>query len=180
MSESIRAATPEDASAIAACRVESWRAAYDGLMPAELLAGLDPVANAVPLRERLAHQPERWSLWVLEEGGELVGYCTTGPTRDDDLDAEVVGEVYGLYLWPKFWGRGYGRTLMLHAFGAFCRLSFREVSLWCLEGNRRAERFYAAAGFHRDGPTVSKPVAGHELPHVRFRRELREIRAGNS
>jgi hypothetical protein len=38
---SIRAATPDDAVAIAHVHVESWRTTYEGIVPGEYLAGLD-------------------------------------------------------------------------------------------------------------------------------------------
>lgn len=175
MNETIRAATPGDAEAIAACKVEAWRAAYRGLMPAELLDGLDPRALAETWRARLASPAARQEIWLLELDGEGCGFCSVGPVRDDDLDSGVVGEVQGINLEPSHWGRGLGRKLLLHAFGVLRRLSFEEVSLWCMEGNRRAERFYGAAGLHAEGPAVSKLVGGHELPHVRWRRPLAEL-----
>jgi hypothetical protein len=54
----LRNATPADARAIAAVNVASWRAAYRGLMPDDVLSGL-----SVPDRERFwsdtlsAHEP---------------------------------------------------------------------------------------------------------------------------
>ena len=176
MNGTIRAASSADAGAIATCGVETWRAAYEGSMPRAVLDGLDPVAKAGPWRERLEHPPERWATWILEVGGEFAGYCAVGPVRDLDLDLDPgrVGELQVLNLRPAFWGRGFGRQLLEHAFGVLRRLSFMEVTLWCLEGNRRAVRFYAAAGFQQDGPPVSKSVGGHELVHVRLRRPLEE------
>ena len=43
----------------------------------------------------------------------------------------------------------------------------REVTLWVLEGNNDAQRFYESLGFHNDGGRKAYP--GTEVPEARYR-----------
>jgi hypothetical protein len=44
--------------------------------------------------------------------------------------------------------------------------------LWVLEGNERAERFYRAAGWARDGGRKVEEFQGTDLVEVRYRKPL--------
>lgn len=79
--------------------------------------------------------------------------------------------MHALYLDPSHVGRGLGRALMTRALDDLRARGFAEVRLWALEGNLRAERFYACAGLS-PGRRVVKHVSGHALPHVRWARGL--------
>lgn len=50
----VRVAREADAEALARVHVDSWRAAYQGLMPQEYLDGLDPAERAAQWRQALA------------------------------------------------------------------------------------------------------------------------------
>lgn len=166
----IREARVEDARAIAALHVAAWLATYRGLMPDPLLDGLSVDERAQARAEALARPARGVLTWVLE-AGDLLGFAITGPTRDLDLDPTDVGEVRAIYLAPDQVGRGLGRTLMAHALDELRARGFDEATLWALEGNARAERFYARAGF-TPGARKVEQVAGFDLPHVRWRRSL--------
>ncbi len=173
MKTTIRPATVEDARAIAALHVAAWRAAYRGLMPDALLEALSVDERARSRAEALARPQPGVSTWVLEggEGGELLGFAVTGPVRDDDLDPARAGEVRAIYLAPDQVGRGHGRALMTHVLDDLRAGGFAEVVLWVLEGNERAERFYARAGFS-PGKREVKHVSGFALPHARWTRAI--------
>src|SRR5690242_16483848 len=103
---SIRAATVEDAAAIAHVHVESWRSTYAGIVPDAYLAGLDET-----LRVKL------WQEWlsggavvlVAERKGEVVGFAHAGRIREPVETADA--ELYSLYLLRDAQGRGIGRGL---------------------------------------------------------------------
>jgi len=109
----IRPAEPADAEAVARLHVDAWRTAYRGLVPDSFLESLDWNRRAQRFRESLAQKDEETYLVELE--GVVLGFVTLGACRDEDVDPEVVGEIWGIYLAPQHWRKGIGRQL--------CRLS---------------------------------------------------------
>lgn len=156
----IRDAVAGDARAIARVQVDSWRAAYVGLMPADVLAGLS-VAESTAQRERsiAAGHPT-----LVLETPEIVGFAVFGA----DPEEEACGRLYALYLTPQRWGGGHGR--LLHD-AAVARLdeTYPRSYLWVLDGNERAMRFYRAAGWRPDGATtVDETLVGAPLVEHRW------------
>jgi ribosomal protein S18 acetylase RimI-like enzyme len=161
-----RDATSGDAAAIAATHVAAWRAAYEGLVPAEFLAGLDAD------RAR-----DRWARWlgdggtvvVVEAAGAVVGFCRYGPSRDADR-GQSTGEVVAINVHPASWRQGLGRALLDAALSRLRAAGFAEATLWVLQGNERARRFYEALGGHADGAErIESHLTGSPLHEVRYR-----------
>ncbi len=86
MTVTVRQATKNDARAIATVRIETWRAAYEGLIDQVVLDRLDIDREA---RRRDAGF-EHAHLWVLEGNDraaafyERHGWCEDGVAKDDD------------------------------------------------------------------------------------------------
>jgi len=177
----IRAARPGDEADVARMHVRSWQSAYAGLLPAEFLAGLDPARRAQSYNFSI-ERSDPFSTMVVEEGGRVLGFATAGPSRGRDTAG--AGELFGLYVDPDHWRRGLGKLLMADSYAQFVRLGFTEAVLWVLEGNWRAEAFYRAEGWTRDGGEQDDDIgpgwraastAPCEIPvlhEVRYRRLL--------
>ena len=170
----LRDATPADARAIAGVLVKSWRAAYRGLMPDEVLAGL-----SVPDRERfwsdvLTTSPPRCRTVVATTGPTVLGFASTGPPLvPADAGDPVLGDLYALYLGPEFWGRGLGSRLHAAALDRLRACGFTRAGLWVLDGNERALRFYLREGWTDTGRTqVDRGPGDIELHERRLRRPL--------
>jgi len=163
----VRPALPADAEAIADLKVRSWRAAYAGLLPADLLDALDPVGEAEVWREYIQAKPEEDRLWLAVDE-DVCGFARTGPSPYPDLP-ERSAEVHGLYVDPDRIGTGVGRLLLEHAL-ADCRArGYGTATLWHFVGNERAGRFYENAGFVADGAIRSSDFGVDE---IRLRRGL--------
>lgn len=164
----VRLAGAGDADAIGRIQVETWRAAYTGLLPDDAVERFD-----------LASNQERWRGWlgtgarprsatfVVEDAGEVVGFAGVGPCREAPTD----GELYSIYLHPSRWGRGVGRALLGRAEESLHVSGFRSAILYVLEGNERAIRFYEAAGWEQDGSKVDE-FAGATVTELRYRKRL--------
>jgi len=169
----IRLATVPDAAHIAEAHVWSWQGAYRGLMPQEHLDALDPVARAERWTRRLGAVDGIHAGVLVAEGHEGVqGFASFGPTRDADENPEQTGEVTAIYLIPAAWGTGCGRELMTAALDRLTAGGYQEVTLWVLDTNVRARRFYAAAGLHPDGAEKLDDSNGFPLRELRYRRSL--------
>jgi GNAT superfamily N-acetyltransferase len=175
MAVHVRDAAPDDAAEIAQVHVESWRGAYRGLMPQEVLDGLDVAARAsmwTRIMDR-SGPAERRAVLVVESDRAIIGFACVEPTRDPDGDAARTGEVAAIYLAPDAWGRGAGRALMTAAVSRLAAFGYADATLWVLDTNERARRFYAAAGWLPDGTTkTDDEEAGYSLSEVRYRRSL--------
>jgi ribosomal protein S18 acetylase RimI-like enzyme len=169
----IRPAEVADASRIAEVHVRSWQSAYRGLMPQEYLDGLRP-AHRTPMWERITSRCDglRSGVLVAETESCLRGFAAFGPTRDADGDPVQTGEIGAIYLAPDAWGAGCGRALMAAALERLSAAGYRQVTLWVLDTNARARKFYKAAGFRPDGAEKLDAREGLELMELRYRRPL--------
>src|SRR3954447_13992051 len=165
----IRRAVPSDAPALAAVHVRAWQVAYRGMMSDDLLDGLD-----VDERERI------WVGWLGQEHGALVveddaegvaGFAITGVLRDGEEPGDgAVGELYAINLAPEHWGHGLGRALLTAATDQLRRQGYAEATLWVVDANQRARRFYEIAGWSADGAVKTDEELG--VREVRYRRGL--------
>lgn len=169
----LRRAGHRDAYAIARAHVDSWQASYLGLIPAAVLNRLSVTGQAVSWRRILSTDDHRGArTWIITDGALVVGFCSAGPTRDEDDDLLTVGEIYTIYLIPPAWGRGLGAELLDAAQSDLAHRGHQAVSLWVLEGNTRARRFYELNGFAPDGGRRPVHVGEATLPEMRYRRML--------
>lgn len=170
MPVTIRAATVDDARAIAEIHVAGWRYAYRGQMPDALLDALSVDKREGEWRGWIEkpRSPES-RLWVaVAEGGRIEGFAMSGPERAKD-SAAGVAEIYAIYVDPARIGSGSGRALFEKAVDDLRARGFVDVVLWVLDTNERARRFYEAAGMTADGGTKRASFGDVELMEVRYR-----------
>ncbi|MFN8074733.1 MAG: GNAT family N-acetyltransferase [Kineosporiaceae bacterium] len=171
----IRPAALEDAPRIAAVHVRSWREAYRGLLPQDLLDGLDEAQRAVAWSSALTNPDPRVQAFVAEDGGEVVGFVHVRPSRDAEGGT---GEITCLYVRQAAWGRGAGRALMDAAVASMRGSGFAAATLWVLAANDRARRFYAAAGWTPDGTQRVEDRGGRDVLELRYGRPLEAAEVG--
>lgn len=167
----IRRARPEDAEVIAEIHVRSWKAAFSGLLPQDYLDALRPEDRRPEWDEAL--RGPTWPLVLLaEEDLGIVGFVSLGPSRDADAGAAAVGEIRTIYLDPSAWGGGVGSALLGAAEAELSRAGFPMATLWVLETNAKARRFYERHGWATDGGSQMHDWVAFSSPDVRYRREL--------
>lgn len=175
----VRHATREDARAIATVRIVTWRAAYAGMIDDALLDAMDIDREAERRAgahwERYHADPHACEL-VAEVDGRIVGWASSGPTRDDDLAGE--GELYAIYVLPEHWSTGVGHELMAGSERGLRDAGFDRASLWVLDGNDRAASFYERHGWREDGAVKldDRIVGGTGARPLPERRRVRELR----
>jgi len=108
---------------------------------------------------------------LVEEGGELLGVSSCGESRDDDVD-ESVGEIRSFFVAPGSWGGGVGRVLMDGALESLRERGHHTATVWSFTENERANAFYEALGFTRDGAEEPTGEDWADIPGIRYRRSL--------
>ncbi|MEO7754611.1 MAG: GNAT family N-acetyltransferase [Terracoccus sp.] len=153
-----------DCDELGEVHVRVWRETYAGVMPADHLDGLSPQRSAATWRgiaESPAH-PGGGTLLARDGAGRLVGFVSSGPSRDADAPTEW--ELYVLNLVAEVHGSGLADLLLDRALGA------RDATLWVAAANARGRAFYSRRGFRLEGAAASHDPTGIS--------ELRMVRRG--
>ena len=143
--------TPEEIEGKSLVHWQTWREAYDNLLPAEYqeTMTLD--------RCRFFSQKYPENTLIAMDGKKVVGFISYGNFRDEAIQA---GEIIALYVLKDYYGKGVSKQLMHAAFVALDQ--FSEIYLWVLKDNKRAIAFYQKMGFTFDDQEqilkLGKPV----------------------
>lgn len=98
----------------------------------------------------------RWQFWLgpdrdqgrhaymVQMDGCVVGVVLAGPDPDPDPN---IGHLSRLYVDPDRWGAGLGTALHPAAVADLAERGFPAATLWVLEGNVRARRWYERLGW---------------------------------
>jgi GNAT superfamily N-acetyltransferase len=188
----IRSASTADAAQIAVVMRDSWFAAYDGIIAPAIIDRATAPDGGARVRQSFRMRPwQRMIAAVARQPGrtqadpaapDIIGYASFGPERDV-LDMPwpypltsagsggKVAELYALYVHPTWWSTGTGRALMDQVLAKVRAAGYGCITLWVLEANARARRFYQRAGFIPDGARhVLDDLGG--VTEIRYRRAL--------
>jgi GNAT superfamily N-acetyltransferase len=180
----IRAASVADAAAVSAVQRASWLAAYGEIIEISLIERVVPPDDGARVRQSFRVRPWQRMIVAVDDspdaGARVVGYASYGPELEvlaapwphpmsQAGAAGQVGELYALYVDPGWWSTGAGRALITRVLDRLA--PYPAVTLWVLEQNARARRFYARAGFAPDGAVNVLDALGG-VTEVRYRREL--------
>ena len=143
--------TPEEIEEKSLVHWQTWREAYDDLLPANY-------QETMTLEKcRFFSQKYPENTLIAMDGKKVVGFISYGSYRDETIQA---GEIIALYVLKDYYGKGVSKQLMHAAFVALDQ--FSEIYLWVLKDNKRAIAFYQKMGFTVDGPEkileLGKPV----------------------
>ena len=183
----VRPARAGDADSLVRVQVASWRCAYAGIVPEDLLAELtgdeaqgvwrdrwrDAITNPPSSRHRVL-------VAVSEAEGsaprEVVGFVSTGPATDADRWPGTDGQLYELRVVPERTGQGHGSRLLHAAADTMTEDGFRTVSIWALAADSALRRFLESSGWAPDGARGELDV-GIPVPVVRLHTRISELGA---
>lgn len=170
-SYSVRPAAPRDAKAIAEIHVATWQAAYQGLIP-------DEVLKAMTVEKRLAYWKEAIEysdpqILVATDADKVIGFVGFDRSRDPGTKSSV-GEIWAMYVTAEHWRKGVGLALWDGARDGLKEEGCTQVTLWALVANERALQFYEqAAGFKREMPSLRTTAYGSiKLEEIRLKRTV--------
>lgn len=137
----IRAARPGDARRIARLDVDTWRAAYAGILATPFLVGLSTSRREIGWAAVIEREPRDVRVAVNSDG-EIVGFGSCGRNREG---AEHAGEVFTLYVAPDWQNQGIGRALLLALFERLVAQGAASALIWVLRDNP-SRYFYRRLG----------------------------------
>jgi GNAT superfamily N-acetyltransferase len=179
----IRSASAADAAAVSAVQRASWLAAYRDIIEMPLLERAVPPDDGARVRQSFRVRPWQRMIVAVDDtpgaGSRIVGYAAYGPELEvfgapwphpvsEAGAAGKVGELYALYVDPGWWSTGAGRALITRVLERLA--AYPVITLWVLERNARARRFYACAGFAPDGAANMLDALGG-VTEIRYRRD---------
>ncbi|HSS60511.1 MAG TPA: GNAT family N-acetyltransferase [Candidatus Limnocylindrales bacterium] len=142
MITTVRRAEGQDAAAIAAVHVASWRTTYRGLLPEDFLASLSDAGYEERWQRTLLDGSGR--VYVAEDRGRVVGFASGGPERAGEDG--YAGELYAIYILDEAQGRGHGRRLVQAVAQGLREMALGNMIVWVLRDNHPARHFYERLG----------------------------------
>lgn len=147
---SVRVAWADDAPAIAALQVRTWRETYADLLPASALPD-DVEAAAAHWRRSLSKPGDaRQRALVALERNRVVGLAITGPATDPDCDPVGDGELSELTVDPAERGKGHGSRLLQAAVDTLAADRFTRAVTWTTATDDAMRGFLSDAGWAPD------------------------------
>ena len=142
----IREATQNDVLGMAKVRVDTWRAAYKGIIPDDFLEGLSYQNISEGWRKTIWEErnPAVAAFVAESEQRNIVGVAVCG--HEQSQDVVYRGEVYLLYVLPAYQEQGIGRKLVAACVHHLVQnLKVKSLLIWVIAENRY-RRFYESLG----------------------------------
>jgi len=175
----IRRAGLAEAPALAQIGLATFRETFDGIYSdADLRTYLAQAYDLERTRADLA-DPARAS-WLVEAGGEAIGYATVGPCTLPH--AEVTpgcGELKRIYVLKAWQGSGLAQRLLTVTLDWLERDGPCAIWLGVWSENLKAQRFYAKHGFEKAGEYDFHVGAQIDLEYI-FRRPAHKSSTPNA
>ena len=106
--------TPEEIEGKSLVHWQTWREAYDDLLPADF-------QETMTLEKcRFFSQKYPENTLIAMDGKKVVGFISYGNYRDETIQA---GEIIALYVLKDYYGKGVSKQLMHAAFAALDQFS---------------------------------------------------------
>ena len=166
MAFSVRKARLSDAQEIASIHVNSWKSAFEDLMPERYI-------NSYTLEDRNAE----WikvlgsaseSVIIAEDKSRLVGFLSYSESENSlgTLDLNK------LYLCPSIYGEGVGYLLMKQMENEAQTACIDLIRLYVLDKNQSAINFYSKQGFEFGDGCESEEFEGETIIDVLMVKQL--------
>ncbi len=159
--------TKNDLDTVVRIHCEAWRDAYKGFMDEDYIARKNATRRG-KWDSILSEAPSDKHFLIRAEGAPVGMISMDHPREAAEPDTY---EIFGLYILPEFMGNGYGTAAASLAEEKIRKMGYHHISLWVLEPNERAKRFWEKLGFSQ---TDRSKTSYYDKP-VRVLRYLKKI-----
>lgn len=140
----IREAQQTDIPGIARVHVDTWKAAFQGVVPESYLKDLNYGESEDTWRQILTDTSDRQFLYVAtDDSDQVVGFALGGHARQDD--SAYAGELQGIYVLPGHQNQGVGRSLTTAVAERLIKMGISSMLVWTLAASPY-RRFYEVLG----------------------------------
>lgn len=155
----------EEMGLVHAC---SWQAAYQGIIADDIIAGFTPKKRAEILFNAISSQQEEYYLFKVD--GTAAGIASLSKSHEQDAPP-CLGEIYSIYFHPSVWGTAAAQAGLEFCIDRLRSLGYTSISIWVLNDNIRARKFYEKHGFTFDGNKKEIEI-GKSLLEVRYSKKI--------
>ena len=162
----IREFQEKDIDDIASTHLLAWQKSFQGILSDNLLNQLDKDEFIKTWRQTIKNE-KRKNYIALTSENTPIGFVSFD-TGDNDS-----AEIYGIYVNPKYWGQGYGKSLIDKAVSEINNLDKHlKIVIWVMIKNNSARQFYEKIGFHLDIVTRISSRHGEEFEECKYYRDV--------
>ena len=144
----IRRVKPGDENRLAYVQTESWREAFQEILPADILSKCTEVKRAAEMYKELLAE-NIGNGYILELDGKP--HCIAWWDAAREKDMAGVAELICIHSLKDNWRKGYGKMMMKQILDDVKSAGYSKIMLWVFDDNVRAIRFYEAHGFVASG-----------------------------
>lgn len=164
----IKLASIDDAFIISHIHALSWKSVYKGILPQQYLDDIQDDSWVNVIQDWMKYNVI--TVQIAYDNDVPMGCIAYGRSRDDGLPHW--GEIVSLYFIPDYMGKGYGNKLMDKALFDMLQQGFKNVYLWVLEDNIRAQKFYEKNGFICSEEKNVIDISGQPFINIRYTMNL--------
>lgn len=171
---SVRPARAQDADEIARIQIETWRTAYNSILPAAVLESLTPAQATEVWREAVTSPPSsRHHVLVALDQQWIVGFTALAPADAEEPDAVAnTVSIAPLLVEPRWGRRGHASRLLSAAIEHARGDGMTHAITWIPEQDDASKNFLVSAGWAPDGIVRALDTGAGELREIRLHTEL--------
>jgi L-amino acid N-acyltransferase YncA len=122
---------------------------YNSTIPSRVVsADTEPVSVEQRLSWFDEHEPSRRPIWVMEEGGEVIGWLSLSDFYDARPAYHATAEI-GVYVREDYRGKGIGRRLVEEAISRAPELGLTTLTAGAFAHNRASVRLFERMSFRK-------------------------------
>jgi GNAT superfamily N-acetyltransferase len=169
---SVRPARVDDVEEIARIQVQTWRTAYQSIVPGAVLDEVSLALAAEAWRAAVTAPPSsRHRVFVAREKDWTVGFAALQPgtaLAADEPDRDTTGVLGPVLVEPRWGRRGHGSRLLAAAVDHARTDGMTRAVIWLPEEDQVSRTFFVSAGWQPDGLVRALDTGAGELREIRL------------
>lgn len=175
---SVRPASADDVAELARIQLDTWRLAYQTVLPAEILQALSASDIAASWHAAVTAPPSlSHHVLVAMEGESRVGFTAFGPDVDRqpaDPDPDTTAAISMLLVEPRWGRRGHGSRLLAAVADTARAAGASRLVAWVPVADAASLQFYRSAGWEADGLRRDLDTGAGAVTELRLHASLTE------